>query len=190
MLKSAQETEKRISELLNAKESEITRLSVRIQEEEKHAEEASREMDQAVRDDDLKAYQAAKNKRLTAQDGAEMCRKKLHMLQNAPMISEDDYKTVSDQIREEFSGKEKEARKKLRKLSEEMAAISADLAEALEHANAVLSRWQDQIYRSKDRLHDQNGTPLMTTNANRIEYSSAIKWGRVGVECYAYKERK
>lgn len=186
-LKSAQETEKRISEILAKNTAEIDRLTHRIQEEENAIKEASEEMEKAVQAEDLKAYQAAKITVLTAREGAEMCRKKLEQIKAAPMIPQAEYHGMIDRIMNEWNTLNNDKAEKIKALSDQAAKHAEDLTEALNHANGVLHTLQNTVYKNKDRTIITSGKPVVTQeNTVQIAYTDVITWGRAGVECFAY----
>ena len=166
-LESVIATEKKIEEILSSKESEIKEIETALADAKKAEEAARQNMTNASTNRDPKGYRKAKSALSEALDTQEMEQTRLDVLRgHKPLISEEEYKKVSGEIFGELAIKEEEAKKQLIEMAKKMYEIGQEYAETQEEANAVLLRWQRDIYRNADRKPSDpfNKTQLKASN--------------------------
>ena len=187
-LKATIETEKKVEKILSGCKAEREKLIGMIEEESQGIPAAFEAMDAATASGNLEAYQAAKKKRADLIDAKEMHEKRLKDLNEKPLISKAEYEEAVAGIYAEFASFDDKAKAKLRELSDQMYAVSIELAEATSRANDVLTKLQTDVYRDADRTRSGKGNIIpMATETKAVNKWDTISWGQTGVKSPQYQ---
>lgn len=188
-LDAAIRAETRVNQILSdsVKDSEL--LKEQLKEVCSSICSAGEAMRSAAAANDAVAYRDAKAAKQTAEDIKEMKEMRLETLISKPLMESDEYLKTVKAIYDEAETARRAAKKLLSDYSEKMAAVSADIMEAQSHANAVLKKLQDDVYRSADRPRGNDGH-IIQIGAKAVDLGDVIFWGNVGVRSAHYSNFK
>lgn len=186
------ETEKKIESILSGREKELGELDEKIQADNAALTAADAAMAEATERGDLESFFSAKKAKFDASTAKEMHEARLDKLKNKPLISSAEYEQTVAGIFEAIEDIEANTKKALCSLSDQMAAAAADLESVTREANAVLQRWQRDVYRDADRTRNKRTGEIMPLIYEQKEVNtySTINWGRKGIEAPQYEAYK
>lgn len=184
--KAITDTEKRIKEILSARETETNDIKAQITEEEEILKGHEAAMDKAKKAGKTKEYKEALNKRRECQDTLNMYKERLEELENKPLITPGEYESLTSNIKSSFTIAEDEAFEKLYKLTKEMEKISDDMSELLTRSNKTLLILQRDINRDADRKRTIYGH--ICDSPISINKNAAIYWGKAPTLLHPYIE--
>lgn len=175
--KAITDAEKRIKEILSARETELNDIRQQIEEEEKILKGYEAATDKAKKDGKTEAYKEALKKCRDSQDVITMYREREKELEEKPLITPGEYETLKSNIMCGFAVAQDEAFEKLYKHSKEMQSISSDMSELYQASNKTLLRLQRDIYRDADRKRTIYGhiidSPISIKNNPAIYWAEA-----------------
>lgn len=174
--KAITDTEKRIKEILSARETETNDIKAQITEEEKILKGHEAAMDKAKKDGKTEVYKEALKKCRDSRDIITMYNERLEELENKPLITPGEYESLTSNIKSSFTIAEDEAFEKLYKLSKEMEKIADDMSELLAASNKTLLSLQRDINRDADRKRTIYGH--ICDSPISINKYAAIYWGK------------
>lgn len=160
MLKSIEQTESRIKELLEERRKEITEREAQLEESRKALTVAEKNIDAAIDSGDTKAYQKAKAEKAEAEDAIELREKRLDLLKKQPLINQAEYDKRCQAIISDLDEMTSRQQKEAVKIVEGLKAIYEEANEEIGQGNEVLARWQHEVYRDADRSTNVNGQML------------------------------
>lgn len=184
--KAITDAEKRIKEILSARETELNDINIQITEEEKILKGHEAAMDKAKKAGKTKEYREALNKSRECQDTINMYRERLKELEEQALITPGEYESLTGNIKASFTIAEDEAFEKLYKLSNEMKKISDDMSELLTASNKTLLILQRDINRNADRKRNIYG--YICDSPISISKNAAIYWGNAPTLLHPYIE--
>lgn len=175
-------------EILAGRNAEQKALSDQLREERAAAAKAEAAMDKATAAGDLKAYQSAKKEKLDAADAIEMHSARFDALEHKPLVTEAEYNKAIAAIMGELTAENNRAKEKLTALADEMKATADELAEIFAEGNAVLRKWQHEIFRDDATRTRNDGSKVHDPNKEKQwKDHSAVLYGGRAVEDPFYK---
>lgn len=189
-LKATADVENRVHKILSDNEKEVLALNETIAADAEAMTSATRAMDAATAAGNEKGYKAAKDAYQKAAETYEIHSKRLNHLQNNPVVSAEDYESMTASIKAEFDVLNGQTLEKLADLTEQMEAAADELLEAQERANNVLKLLQHDLYKDADRMRSSaTGKIIFTVLENKaIDCSDAILWGRSAATNAMYEQ--
>lgn len=172
--KAITDAEKRIKEILSARETELNDIRQQIEEEEKILKGYEAATDKAKKDGKAEAYKEALKKCRDSRDVITMYREREKELAEKPLITPGEYETLKSNIMCAFVVAQDEAYEKLYKHSKEMQSIASDMSELYQASNKTLLRLQRDIYRDADRKRTIYGHII--DNPISIKNNPAVYW--------------
>lgn len=151
------QTESKIEELLQRKATtteETLRLLEEAEEELKKAEEACRA---ATVTGETAEYIDAEREAHEASVKIKLRDARLNMLQNDPLVTEQEYKDTIAAIQEYFTAQEAALIEKASSMVEELEPLLAAYNDMYDKATRILKRWQHDIYKDIDKPIDSHG---------------------------------
>ena len=151
MTDAVQKTKARIKEILSGRSSERSARQAEVSKARQRVDEAQKRMDAAMLASDAEAYSKAKAERGAALDAVEMHEKRLHALEDIPLVTRQEYKTTVTEIMRYLQEANDDHRKKALKLVEELENLKKENERILNEGNDVLKQWQHTINKDADR---------------------------------------
>lgn len=187
-LKSIKDAEKRIKEIKDAREKELSELEKKIEKEKAAIEAASYEMDKATAAGDVKLYQESKRRRTDAADAREMYEKRMKTLEKENLITPEEYKKRISEIKEAANAYRRAKQEELAALAESMYDTAEKVREVQQAANEVLRKLQHDIFRDEDRAKNPKGEPLLIASEDqKVDFWEVINWGQAAKASYTYE---
>lgn len=162
---------KKIDEILNAREQELTGISNELADVKTALAEAEKEVIAKTKAGSTKEYIAAKAKYDKDKDVVHMLEQRMASIKDKALVTEEEYlvdvKSVKDECARLVSNDKIVATKMLKNLW----GIYKDEAEELDHANKVLRSYQHNLYRDEDCINPANGKICNTKIQEFKDYS-------------------
>ena len=130
---------------------ESIRLSERI------LNDATSKMNTAYAEANVSEYHTAQDERRQASDAIEMYKAKLDSLKSNPLITREEYSSLSQDITDEQEKAEKKAFRRITKLIEEAIDINAHLLKEIQAGDECLSRLQIECFKDPEYLNAPDG---------------------------------
>lgn len=190
MLSKTKEATKRSEQLLQERAASLEQLNTLLAEDQQAINAAEAAIKAATMSDDLQAFRAAKNDLSAAQDALEMHTKRRTVLENGPLITDEEYnKLVSDMIAE-IKTIERKTQKRLVSLADQMAEAGQALQDSQQAVNTALRRLQHDIYRDADRTRRNGQIILIASEDKQVDTWETINWSKAPLENDVYKRCK
>ena len=189
MNKTLESMNTKANEILKDRDEQLKTLSDQLREERAAAAKAEAAMDKATAAGDLKAYQNAKKERADAMDAIEMHSARFDTLEHKPLVTEAEYNKAIAAIMGDLTEKNNRAKEKLTSLADEMKAVADELTEILSEGNALLHKWQHEIYRDDATRTRNDGSKVHDPSKEKQwkDYTAVLYGGRA-VEDQFYKD--
>ena len=153
-----------IDEKQAERKNKIEMMRTLIERAKKEKSEAETESRERFEDLDIDGYQAAMKRIETAKDEISMYESKIKEVENAPLMTKDQYRTYADEITSLINSMNKEAAGKILKvLNAQLLPYKADISGAISRANDQLDIMIHDLLRLKD------GTPEFANT--KVKYS-------------------
>ncbi len=163
--------------ILNAWKNTEAEAREALSKAEADLEQAQEEENEAVKNADLAAYTKAKQNQANARGAIQMYTKRLKMINDEPLISEDVFRKAVSEIKDEFAEEQAETKEKLLDLAKQMYDTAAKLNKTEEEANSTLSFMYDQVYRCADAGGDPNSS-LALVYRPKVSDDGTIFYGK------------
>lgn len=163
-VKQSEKLEKRIDELLKKNVEEIKEIQFRKDAAAKERADVVAKLIELKRSGNLDEFKAAQ-KRIEEMDAEiALCEEFLDVKQSAPLVSEEEYTKAYNAIMEEHNKVYEKNRARVLELFAEIESIAADEESRTEYENAIIRRWQRDIYRNNDCPRGANGAIKLFTD--------------------------
>ena len=151
ILKASKTARERAAEILNAAEVERSCAAAELEK----INSAIADADKAVKDAitsgaSIEEIADAKSKLTAANERKVIFEERQDVLKNKALITADEYESIIAAIIEEADAEAAKAKKDIAKCIEKLAAVGADLCEALTDADAVLGIMQNEVNRNAE----------------------------------------
>ncbi len=175
-------------EILKKRTKEQKALSDQLREERAAAAKAEAAMDKATAAGDLKAYQSAKKDKADATDAIEMHSARFDALEHKPLVTEAEYNKAIASIMGELTAENNRAKEKLTALADEMKATADELAEIFAEGNALLHKWQHDVFRDDATKTTNDGKKIHRQDLEKQWTNlDAVSYGNIAVDHPLYK---
>ena len=185
--------ETKIQKILQDGQVKADELTARIETIQQTEQEAAEAFLKAKAAGDPEAYSKAAANQRSAKDIREMYGDKLTALKNAPLISEDEYKSMVNETMAELEQLNTTAKAEAAKHLEALNNIGQELTEVINFGNELLHQVQHDLFKDTAGLKLANGTviPHHSFDKQYKDYSVASSIRRV-IETmnHLYKEDK
>lgn len=175
--------------ILNAWKNAEAEAREALSKAEADLEQAQEEENEAVKNADLAAYNKAKQNQTNARGAIQMYTKRLKMINDEPLISEDVFRKAVSEINDEFAKEQAETREKLLDLAKQMYDIAVKLGKMEEEANSTLTLIYDQVYRCADAGGDPNSSLALVYHP-KVSVDETISYGTNRVNTEFYTKRR
>lgn len=163
-VKQAEKMEKRIAELLQQNSKEILELRGKKAAAEKQRAIAAEKLIEVKRSGNLEDYQALQSIINNTDAEIATCNEFIESKSSVPLVTEEEYQAAINAIMEEHGKVYAKNRARALELLAELQALADDEKERTDYENAVLHRWQNDVYRNKDRGKSPSGGYMWVTN--------------------------
>lgn len=163
-VKQSEKLEKRIDELLKKNVEEIKEIHARKDAAAKERADVLEKLAELKLSGNLDEFKAAQNRIQELDAEIELCNQFIEVKQTAPLVTEEEYTKAYNAIMEEHNKVYEKNRARLLELFAELEAIAADEESRTEYENAIIRRWQSDIYRNNDCPRGANGAIKLFTD--------------------------
>lgn len=177
------ELNKKADSILKARVEEQQQLADLLRDKQNIVNQLTADMDRATARGDLTGYQKAKRAREDATDALEMYGSRNETLESKPLVDGAEYNKAIADIMGEISAANNRAMERLTALADEARKIADELEVTIHEGNAVLHKWQYDVYRD---LPNQKGV-FNPRHDKTFRDLDVVLYGRMAVEDPRYK---
>ncbi|MBR2504670.1 MAG: hypothetical protein IKB61_01860 [Elusimicrobiaceae bacterium] len=165
---------KKAEDILAASNAQIQEINNRLVKEREKAEEYKEAMTAAWTAADPAAHRTAKRDYEDVTDGINMYSDRLEALKSKRLVSEGEYNEAVTAIMAALAEEDKQARKKLVELTDEMKKVTDQLSATLDEGNKLLHTWQHDIFKDDAHKVTPQGTRIYRPDLEKRyrEYST------------------
>lgn len=180
-----EKAESRINAIMADSNNRRRVLEEKIDEYRACVAAAEKSMEEAAVYEDVPAYQQATAQRSEAQAAVELFERRMSQLHAEPLIPDEEYKMLLDELLEEIKSRDKAARAKLRHLAGQMKEIGEAFDRDVRHVNGLLHLLQYDIYGYRAGVRVQEGDHMTITRPERqYDGNATVSWANVAANHY------
>ncbi|MCR5594811.1 MAG: hypothetical protein K6G12_03110 [Lachnospiraceae bacterium] len=171
MIKSIEQTEQRINEVISDRKKDIAEREAQLEESRKALSEAEDNISKAIETDNAELYRKAKKEKADAEDDIELREKRLELLKKQPLIDQSEYNKRCQAIFTDLDAMTVRQQTEIVKIVDQLKAIYDEANESIIKGNEILERWQREVYRNADRSKSPEGK-IMKLSHETMHYNN------------------
>lgn len=169
-----EKAEKRMNEILSNRKKEVDARAALVDETLKKAQEAENRTGEALADGDAKKYAAAKQELAEALNEKELHEKRLQMLQNEPLTTEEEYFSYVDAVMQEAAADMEQAKEKAVAIIDQLKPVLSESQAAVRRVNGFLHEWQYTVYKQADKQNMTSKKGYIPIGGDKVFKDTAL----------------
>lgn len=174
--KKLQELATKIREMLEEHEREKTEAEDKIRAARQMLREANEVSSESFSKTDVEGYHRAQDAAREAKDTAEMYQKRIEKLEEAPLLSKEEYNGLVQEIMDELASVVSKDKKKILLLIDKILVIKDQESEIIEEGNRLLHILQHKCYKDDAYLVTSKGVKIHSETLEKKFKDYSVMW--------------
>lgn len=174
--KKLQELATKIREMLEEHEREKTEAEDKIRTARQMLRDANEVSSESFSKTDVEGYHRAQDAAREAKDTAEMYQKRIEKLEEAPLLSKEEYNGLVQEIMDELASVVSKDKKKILLLIDKILVIKDQESEIIEEGNRLLHILQHKCYKDDAYLVTSKGVKIHSETLEKKFKDYSVMW--------------